>query len=116
MEVPHQQTNPERLLPIANISRIMKQALPQNAKVAKDAKDCIQECVTEFIGFITSESSERLARNDRKTITGDDIIDSMRSLGFEDYLAFLQVFLEKRRAAVKKSNAAKKRQKKRPSN
>ena len=79
----------------------MKQALPANAKIAKDAKDCIQECVTEFIGFITSEASERLAKDDRKTITGNDIIDSMRALRFHEYLAFLQVFLEKRRKAMK---------------
>uniref|UniRef100_A0A6V3INM4 Transcription factor CBF/NF-Y/archaeal histone domain-containing protein n=1 Tax=Lotharella globosa TaxID=91324 RepID=A0A6V3INM4_9EUKA len=103
--------NPDRLLPIANISRIMKQALPANAKVAKEAKDCIQECVTEFIGFITSEASDRLAKDDRKTITGNDIIDSMRALGFNDYLAFLQVFLEKRRKALKGVPAAKRRKK-----
>ena len=44
-------------LPIANISRIMKNALPENAKIAKDAKECVQECVTEFIAFITSEGT-----------------------------------------------------------
>ena len=33
----------------------MKKALPVNAKIAKDAKETVQECVSEFIGFITSE-------------------------------------------------------------
>ena len=33
----------------------MKKALPSNAKVAKDAKETVQECVSEFISFITSE-------------------------------------------------------------
>jgi len=33
----------------------MKKALPPNAKVAKDAKETVQECVSEFISFITSE-------------------------------------------------------------
>ena len=33
----------------------MKKALPENAKIAKDAKECVQECVSEFISFITSE-------------------------------------------------------------
>ena len=46
---------PDRYLPIANISRIMKRALPANAKIAKDAKETVQECVSEFISFITSE-------------------------------------------------------------
>lgn len=45
----------DRFLPIANIARIMKKVLPNNAKIAKDAKECIQECVSEFISFITSE-------------------------------------------------------------
>ena len=45
----------DRLLPIANVARIMKQAVPTNAKIAKDAKDCVQACVSEFISFVTSE-------------------------------------------------------------
>jgi hypothetical protein len=45
----------DRFLPIANISRIMKKALPTNAKIAKDAKETVQECVSEFISFVTSE-------------------------------------------------------------
>ena len=51
----------DRFLPIANISRIMKKALPANAKIAKDAKDCT-ECVSEFISFITSEASDKCQR------------------------------------------------------
>jgi nuclear transcription Y subunit beta len=43
----------DRYLPVANINRIMKKALPPNAKIAKDAKECVQECVSEFISFIT---------------------------------------------------------------
>lgn len=45
----------DRFLPIANIGRIMKNALPANGKIAKDAKDTVQECVSEFISFVTSE-------------------------------------------------------------
>lgn len=35
----------DRFLPIANISRIMKKALPANAKIAKDAKETVQEII-----------------------------------------------------------------------
>nr|KYP63975.1 Nuclear transcription factor Y subunit B-8 [Cajanus cajan] len=48
----------DRYLPIANISCIMKKALPANSKIAKDTKETVQECVSEFISFITSESSK----------------------------------------------------------
>lgn len=45
----------------APVARIMKMALPENAKIAKEAKECMQECVSEFISFITSEGTFFLA-------------------------------------------------------
>eukprot|EP00889_Picochlorum_renovo_P004709 jgi/Picre1/31739/NNA_007090.t1 len=60
----------DRYLPIANIGRIMKRSLPKNAKIAKDAKDVVQECVSEFISFITSEASDKCQREKRKTLMG----------------------------------------------
>ncbi|CAN4116982.1 unnamed protein product [Withania somnifera] len=80
----------DRFLPIANISRIMKKALPANGKIAKDAKETVQECVSEFISFITSEEK-------RKTINGDDLLWAMATLGFEDYIEPLKVYLARYR-------------------
>ncbi|KAI8854764.1 histone-fold-containing protein [Chytridium lagenaria] len=87
----------DRILPIANVARIMKRALPENAKIAKDAKECVQECVSEFIAFITSEASDRCQLEKRKTINGDDILWAMQSLGFENYHETLKVYLGKYR-------------------
>eukprot|EP00958_Prasinococcus_capsulatus_P002835 scaffold246_cov414-Prasinococcus_capsulatus_cf.AAC.2 len=116
----------DRFLPIANISRIMKKALPNNAKIAKDAKETVQECVSEFISFITSEyvssmaqnswrlalvaghgrraqaavlrrASDKCQREKRKTINGDDLLWAMGTLGFEEYCEPLKVYLHKYR-------------------
>ncbi|XP_038980907.1 nuclear transcription factor Y subunit B-like isoform X4 [Phoenix dactylifera] len=87
----------DRFLPIANISRIMKKALPANAKIAKDAKETVQECVSEFISFITSEASDKCQREKRKTINGDDLLWAMATLGFEDYIEPLKLYLQKYR-------------------
>ena len=89
----------DRYLPIANISRIMKKALPPNGKIAKDAKDTMQECVSEFISFITSEASEKCQKEKRKTINGDDLLWAMATLGFEDYIEPLKVYLARYREA-----------------
>ncbi|GFR49507.1 hypothetical protein Agub_g11547 [Astrephomene gubernaculifera] len=89
----------DRFLPIANISRIMKKALPGNAKIAKDAKETVQECVSEFISFITSEASDKCQREKRKTINGDDLLWAMTTLGFEEYLEPLKLYLAKFREA-----------------
>ncbi|KAI5668441.1 hypothetical protein M9H77_18294 [Catharanthus roseus] len=53
----------DRFLPIANISRIMKKALPTNGKIVKDAKETVQECISEIISFITSEVVKMLYSN-----------------------------------------------------
>jgi len=83
----------DRFLPIANISRIMKKALPPNAKISKEAKECVQECVSEFISFITSEACDKCLGERRKTISGDDILYAMVTLGFEKYVEPLKVYL-----------------------
>jgi len=96
----------------------MKTALPENAKIAKEAKECMQECVSEFISFITSEgmlanlaplvahnrlpnwcalASEKCQQEKRKTVNGEDILFAMTSLGFENYAEALKIYLAKYR-------------------
>lgn len=94
----------------------MKLALPDNAKIAKEAKECMQECVSEFISFITSEgqcffqprwykradmtlhqASEKCQQEKRKTVNGEDILFAMTSLGFENYAEALKIYLSKYR-------------------
>ncbi|ODQ62719.1 hypothetical protein WICANDRAFT_19463, partial [Wickerhamomyces anomalus NRRL Y-366-8] len=87
----------DRWLPIANVARLMKNTLPATAKVSKDAKECMQECVSEFISFITSESSDKCLSEKRKTINGEDILFAMSSLGFENYSEVLKIYLAKYR-------------------
>ncbi|ORY87473.1 histone-fold-containing protein [Leucosporidium creatinivorum] len=87
----------DRFLPIANVGRIMKKCLPTTTKVSKDAKECVQECTSEFISFITSEAAERCLVEKRKTINGEDILFAMTTLGFENYSDVLKVYLAKYR-------------------
>ncbi|EYU43932.1 hypothetical protein MIMGU_mgv1a018640mg, partial [Erythranthe guttata] len=82
-----------RLLPIANVGRIMKQTLPNNAKISKEAKETMQECASEFIGFVTGEASEKCRKERRKTVNGDDICWAMGQLGFDDYVGPLKRYL-----------------------
>uniref|UniRef100_A0A8C2A3K0 Transcription factor CBF/NF-Y/archaeal histone domain-containing protein n=1 Tax=Cyprinus carpio TaxID=7962 RepID=A0A8C2A3K0_CYPCA len=71
-------------LPIANVARIMKNAIPQTGKVisgnfknvscnlgSKDAKECVQECVSEFISFMTSEPLKLYLQKFREAMKGE---------------------------------------------
>uniref|UniRef100_A0A1I8B0D1 CBFD_NFYB_HMF domain-containing protein n=1 Tax=Meloidogyne hapla TaxID=6305 RepID=A0A1I8B0D1_MELHA len=79
----------DRFLPIANITRVMKRVIPPEGKLSKEAKECIQECITEFL----------LER--RKTISGEDILTAFRTLGFDEYVTPLEDFMRKYREANK---------------
>ncbi|XP_052208141.1 nuclear transcription factor Y subunit B-5-like [Diospyros lotus] len=85
------------LLPIANVARIMKQNLPSNAKIAKEAKETMQECVSEFISFVTSEASEKCKKERRKTVNGDDVCRALCALGFDEYAGPLKRYLDRYR-------------------
>ncbi|XP_067007671.1 nuclear transcription factor Y subunit beta isoform X2 [Anabrus simplex] len=91
----------DRFLPIANIAKIMKRGIPEPGKIAKDARECVQECVSEFISFITSEASDRCHMEKRKTINGEDILFAMTNLGFDNYVEPLKLYLQKYREAAK---------------
>ncbi|TYG37745.1 hypothetical protein ES288_D13G165700v1 [Gossypium darwinii] len=69
-----------------NVIRIMRRILPTHAKISDDAKETIQECVSEYISFITGEANERCQREQRKTITAEDVLWAMGKLGFDDYV------------------------------
>ena len=79
----------------------MKRAIPEAGKIAKDARECVQECVSEFISFITSEASDRCHMEKRKTINGEDILFAMTTLGFDNYVEPLKLYLQKYREATK---------------
>lgn len=94
-------------LPIANISKIMKKGLPEQAKIAKDAKETVQECVSEFIAFITSEASDKCQQEKRKTINGEDVLWAMSSLGFDNYVEPLKIYLHRYREGEKTATPGK---------
>lgn len=87
----------DRYLPIANVTRVMKKALPTSAKLSKEARECIQECASEFISFVTSQAMDKCLLEKRKTLNGEDLLHAMFSLGFEHYSEMLKIYLAKYR-------------------
>ncbi|KAG0166365.1 hypothetical protein DFQ30_007261 [Apophysomyces sp. BC1015] len=103
----------DRFLPIANVARIMKKALPENAKIAKEAKEYhmkqkyVDERIIlnlELVFFFTA--SDRCQQEKRKTINGEDILWAMQSLGFENYAEALKIYLAKYRETTKIERAS----------
>ncbi|XP_062014131.1 nuclear transcription factor Y subunit B-9-like [Rosa rugosa] len=89
----------DQYMPIANVIRIMRRILPPHAKISDDAKETVQECVSEYISFITGEANERCQREQRKTVAAEDVLWAMGKLGFDNYIEPLSLFLSKYREA-----------------
>ena len=88
-------TDYDNYLPLANIGRIIKNNLPKDVKLSKSSKETLQECVSEFISFITSEANDKCNIEKRKIIKGEDIIYALNNLGFEKYCPILELYLDK---------------------
>ncbi|GAV68822.1 CBFD_NFYB_HMF domain-containing protein [Cephalotus follicularis] len=87
----------DQYMPIANVIRIMHRILPSHAKISDDAKETIQECVSEFISFATGEANERCQREQRKTVNAEDVLWAMGKLGFDNYIQSLLLYLNRYR-------------------
>ena len=96
----------DRHLPLANVARIMKKALPDNANISREAKETMQECVSELISFVTSEAVEIQTSRDRKVIKGEDVLLAFDALGFENYAEALTIYLARYRGVARDELAA----------
>jgi histone H3/H4 len=101
---------------------LQRSALPPGAKVSREAKECVQEAVSEFVAFVTSEgassgerrrgkrerglegvgegaegsvcaASEKCMQAKRKTVNGSDLLWALGTLGFEEYVDVLNEHL-----------------------
>ena len=94
----------DNYLPLANIGRIIKNNLPKDVKLSKSSKETLQECVSEFISFITSEANDKCNLENRKIIKGEDIIYALNNLGFEKYCPILEIYLKKYKQSQNNNN------------
>ncbi|XP_038679157.1 protein Dr1 homolog isoform X2 [Tripterygium wilfordii] len=73
-------------LPKATMTKIIKEMLPPDVRVARDAQDLLIECCVEFINLVSSESNEVCSREDKRTIAPEHVLKALEVLGFGEYI------------------------------
>eukprot|EP00262_Sarcandra_glabra_P014547 TRINITY_DN4278_c0_g2_i1.p1 TRINITY_DN4278_c0_g2~~TRINITY_DN4278_c0_g2_i1.p1 ORF type:complete len:157 (+),score=37.21 TRINITY_DN4278_c0_g2_i1:154-624(+) len=73
-------------LPKSTMFKIIKEMLPPDVRVARDAQDLLVECCVEFINLISSESNEVCGREERRTIAPEHVLKALEVLGFGEYI------------------------------
>ncbi|EDW57648.1 DNA polymerase epsilon subunit 3 [Drosophila virilis] len=97
-------------LPNAVIARLIKEALPEGSNVSKEARAAIAKAASVFAIFITSSSTALAHKQNHRTITAKDILQTLNELDFESFVPSLTQDLEVYRKMVrdKKESKAKK--------
>lgn len=88
-------------LPNAVITRLIKERLPENSNVAKEARAAIARAASVFVIFLTSTSTALARKQNHKTITAANILDALKQLEFESFVEPLTNDLETYRKVVK---------------
>ncbi|KAJ1392321.1 hypothetical protein SESBI_35866 [Sesbania bispinosa] len=73
-------------LPKATMTKIIKEMLPPDVRVARDAQDLLIECCVEFINLVSSESNEVCNREEKRTIAPEHVLRALEVLGFGEYI------------------------------
>ncbi|KAJ8553770.1 hypothetical protein K7X08_024448 [Anisodus acutangulus] len=79
-------TKEDASLPKATMTKIIKEMLPPDVRVARDAQDLLIECCVEFINLISSESNEVCNRVDKRKIAPEHVLKALEVLGFGEYI------------------------------
>ncbi|XP_019183649.1 PREDICTED: nuclear transcription factor Y subunit B-10-like [Ipomoea nil] len=84
---------PQNDIPLSIILKIMGRAIHGNMRIADDAKETVQKCVTEFIHYVTAKANERSRQEQRKTVIADDLLWAMNAPGLRNYAEVLTDFI-----------------------
>ncbi|KAH8258990.1 hypothetical protein KR038_001490 [Drosophila bunnanda] len=94
-------------LPNTVIARLIKESLPESANVSKEARAAIARAASVFAIFVTSSSTALAHKQNHKTITAKDILQTLTELDFESFVPSLTQDLEAYRKMVKDKKESK---------
>eukprot|EP00271_Cylindrocystis_brebissonii_P014143 TRINITY_DN35399_c0_g1_i1.p1 TRINITY_DN35399_c0_g1~~TRINITY_DN35399_c0_g1_i1.p1 ORF type:complete len:149 (-),score=47.58 TRINITY_DN35399_c0_g1_i1:39-485(-) len=93
-------------LPKATLAKLVKELLPKDARVARDTHDLLMDCCLEFITLISSEANEICAKEEKKTISPEHVLQSLEVLGFGSYISEVQAVYDQYKAETLESPRA----------
>ena len=87
-------TAPEFEPPQACVGRIIKNVLPENVQVTKDAKAAFTRAAGIFIFYLTHCANDFSRESKRSTIYTQDVVNALKELDFGEFQAPLEAFIE----------------------
>ena len=85
---------PEFEPPQACVSRIIKNVLPENIQITKDARAAFTRAAGIFIFYLTHCANDFSKEKKRQTIYTEDVLNALKELDFGEFQAPLEEFLK----------------------
>eukprot|EP00899_Mesostigma_viride_P014713 jgi/Mesvir1/23242/Mv09243-RA.1 len=76
----------EVTLPKATMSKIIREMVPADIRIANDTRDLLIECCVEFINLVSSEANEVCSKEEKRTIAPEHVLKALQELGFHEYV------------------------------
>lgn len=73
------------MMPEKIVTRLLKDALPENVIISKDAKNAACRSASIFILQLSIAAAEKAQMSDRRTLENQDIIRAVTELGLGEY-------------------------------
>ncbi|XP_022206781.2 LOW QUALITY PROTEIN: DNA polymerase epsilon subunit 3 [Nilaparvata lugens] len=81
-------------LPNTIVTRLIKDALPDNVNVSKEARMAVAKAASVFVLYLTNSSNVVAMAANRKTINANDVLQGLKETDFVDFIPPLQEALE----------------------
>lgn len=74
-------------LPNSNVSKIIKDTLPADVTMDKEARIAIARATSVFIMYLSSNAAANAHKHNHKTFSAEDVFDSIEEMDFRSFLA-----------------------------
>lgn len=79
-----------------SVIQIAERALLEDGvTIDNEALELIRECVAEFMSSLSCDAITMAAQTGKRRVTGNDMVNSIKAFGFDDYVPSLEVYLHK---------------------
>lgn len=98
-------------LPLTVVTRIVKETLPEGIQISKEARTGLAKAASVFVLYVTSAATNIVKNKNKKSLTGQDVLEAMKDIEFDRFVEPLSEALEtyKQAMSARKSGAGKKK-------
>lgn len=88
-------------LPNTNITKIIKDSLPNDVNMDKEARIAIARATSVFIMYLSSNAAAIAHKQNHKTFSAQDVLESINEMEFKNFLAPMKTALVQYQKSMK---------------